>query len=114
MDEQASELVVPRNDYQERGLDTCVGTATLRIPKLRKGSYFPNDVVRPGDGGGLRPVGRQEGRRPGQSRLGELPVLPGLPPRTQEARPLVGVRLVTSDAHKGLARAVRKTLPGAA
>ena len=45
MDEQASELGVPRNGYRERSLDTCVGTVTLRIPKLREGSYFPEDLV---------------------------------------------------------------------
>lgn len=46
MDEQASELGVLRNGYRERGFDTRVGTVTLRIPKLREGSYFPKDVVR--------------------------------------------------------------------
>lgn len=46
MDEQASELGVPRNGYWKRGLDTCVGTVTLRIPKLREGGYFSDDVVR--------------------------------------------------------------------
>lgn len=46
MDEQASELSVLRNGYRERGLDTHVGTVRLRIPKLREGSYFPDDVVR--------------------------------------------------------------------
>lgn len=45
MDEQASELGVARNGYRERRLDTCVGTVTLRIPKLRQGTYFPEDVV---------------------------------------------------------------------
>lgn len=45
MDEQASELGVPRNGYRERSLDTCVGRVTLRIPKLREGSYFPDDIV---------------------------------------------------------------------
>lgn len=45
MDEQASELGVARNGYRERRLDTCVGTVTLRIPKLREGSYFPEDIV---------------------------------------------------------------------
>ena len=45
MDEQASELGVARNGYRERSLDTCVGTVTLRIPKLREGSYFPEDLV---------------------------------------------------------------------
>lgn len=45
MDEQASELGAARNGYRERSLDTCVGTVTLRIPKLREGTYFPEDVV---------------------------------------------------------------------
>ena len=34
-----------RNGYRERGLVTCVGTLTLRIPKLRTGSFFPDDVI---------------------------------------------------------------------
>lgn len=46
MDEQALELGVLRNGDRERGFDTRVGTVTLRIPKLREGSYFPEDVVR--------------------------------------------------------------------
>ena len=41
MDEQASELGVPRNGYRERSWDTRAGTVALRIPKLRAGSYFP-------------------------------------------------------------------------
>lgn len=46
MGEQASELSALRNGCRERGLGTHVGTVTLRIPKLRKGSYFSDDVVR--------------------------------------------------------------------
>ena len=34
-----------RNGYRERRLTTCVGTLTLRIPKLRVGSFFPDDVI---------------------------------------------------------------------
>ena len=34
-----------RNGYRERKLMTCVGTLTLRIPKLRIGSFFPDDVL---------------------------------------------------------------------
>lgn len=45
MDEQASETGAQRNGYRERSLDTCVGRVTLRIPKLRRGTYFPDDVV---------------------------------------------------------------------
>ena len=45
MDEQASELGAQRNGYRERSLDTCVGRVTLRIPKLREGTYFPSDIV---------------------------------------------------------------------
>ena len=28
-----------------RSLTTCVGTLTLRIPKLRVGSFFPDDAI---------------------------------------------------------------------
>lgn len=45
MDEQASEAGAQRNGYRERSLGTCVGRVTLRIPKLRRGTYFPDDVV---------------------------------------------------------------------
>ena len=34
-----------RNGYRERGLATCDGTLTLRTPKLRTGSFFPDDVI---------------------------------------------------------------------
>ena len=34
-----------RNGYRERKLTTCVGTLTLRVPKLRSGSFFPDDVL---------------------------------------------------------------------
>ena len=30
-----------RNGYRERDLETRLGTLELKIPKLRKGSYFP-------------------------------------------------------------------------
>lgn len=34
-----------RNGYRERRLAACVGTLTLRIPKPRVGSLFPDDVI---------------------------------------------------------------------
>ena len=34
-----------RNGYRERNLVTCVGDIAMRIPKLRSGSFFPEDVV---------------------------------------------------------------------
>ena len=34
-----------RNGYRDRRLVTCVGTLTLRVPKLRTGSFFPDDVL---------------------------------------------------------------------
>ena len=34
-----------RNGYRERSLATCVGTLTLRISKLRSGSFFPEEVI---------------------------------------------------------------------
>ena len=50
MDIQADELCGEgnrRNGYRERGLVTPVGEITLRIPKLREGTYFPDEIVRP-------------------------------------------------------------------
>lgn len=34
-----------RNGYRERRLETQLGTLTLRIPKLRAGSYFPESLI---------------------------------------------------------------------
>jgi transposase-like protein len=50
MDFQAEELCGEgnrRNGYRERGLLTPVGEITMRIPKLREGTYFPEEIVRP-------------------------------------------------------------------
>lgn len=48
MDTQAEDACADgnqRNGYRERTLLTSVGTITLRIPKLRRGSYFPEDLI---------------------------------------------------------------------
>ncbi len=34
-----------RNGYRARSLKTCVGELSLRVPKLRAGSFFPEDVI---------------------------------------------------------------------
>lgn len=50
MDWQADELCGEgnrRNGYRERKLLTVVGEITLRIPKLREGTYFPDELIRP-------------------------------------------------------------------
>lgn len=50
MDWQADEALGEgnrRNGYRERRLVTSVGEVTLRIPKLREGTYFPDELVRP-------------------------------------------------------------------
>ena len=39
--ERSPDRLVQRNGYRERDWQTRVGTVELRIPKLRKGSYFP-------------------------------------------------------------------------
>jgi putative transposase len=39
--EKSSERFVQRNGYRDRDWETRAGTVELRIPKLRKGSYFP-------------------------------------------------------------------------
>lgn len=49
MDAEADQLCAgganSRDGYRERNPATCVGDITLRIPKLRSGSFFPEDVV---------------------------------------------------------------------
>ena len=39
--ERSAERINWRNGYRERNWKTRAGTAALRIPKLRRGSYFP-------------------------------------------------------------------------
>ena len=39
--EQSPERLVQRNGYRDRDWETRAGTVALRIPKLRKGCYFP-------------------------------------------------------------------------
>jgi putative transposase len=43
----SSERVNQRNGYRERRWDTRVGTIDLAIPKLRKGTYFPEWLLAP-------------------------------------------------------------------
>ena len=39
--ERSADRLNYRNGYRDRSLETRLGTLSLRIPKLRQGSYFP-------------------------------------------------------------------------
>ena len=67
--EKSAERLAQRNGYRDRSWETRAGNVELRIPKLRKVSYFP---------GFLEPPPRREGadrRHPGGLRAGRLDAL---------------------------------------
>ena len=46
--ERSAERLNQRNGYRDRVWETRAGSVDLRIPKLRKGSYFPGFLVKSG------------------------------------------------------------------
>ena len=44
--ERSTDRINQRNSYRGRDWETRAGTVELRIPKLRRGSYFPSFLKR--------------------------------------------------------------------
>jgi len=104
--ERSPDRLVQRNGYRERGWQTRAGTVELRIPRLRRGSYFPAFL---------------EPRRLAEKALTAViqeAYVHGISTRSVDERvrdflarrSLRGVKLVISDAHEGLKAAVTKVL----
>ena len=81
--ERNDERTTQRNGYRERAFDTRLGTLDLKIPKLRRGSYFPGFLeprrttecqrrsnFRPAWRGKTRPIDRAS--RHGRALIGAL------------------------------------------
>src|SRR5262249_7405031 len=90
--EKSTERLAQRNGYRDRTWETRAGAVELRIPKLRKGSYFPG-LPEPGRMGGeaaarrdpgslrtrrLDPLGRRPGAGDGDERHFQEPGEPAL------------------------------------
>lgn len=43
--ERSDARVNSRNGYRERGLETAVGDIEIEIPKLRRGTYYPEGII---------------------------------------------------------------------
>lgn len=44
-DELCETLGTVRNGYRPRNLITGIGEITLQVPKIREGTYFPDDII---------------------------------------------------------------------
>src|SRR5436309_923032 len=126
--ERSEDRTNSRNGYRPRDWDTRAGTIEVAIPKLRSGSYFPDWLLerrRRAERALTTVVAACYLLAVGVNADGHREIL-GLDVSTAEdgagwltffrdltARGLSGVRLVTSDAHRGLVAAIGATLPGA-
>ena len=64
--ERSPDRLAQRNDYRDRDWETRAGTVPLRIPKLRKGSYFPGFLDPPAHGREGADGGHSRGLYPGR------------------------------------------------
>lgn len=106
------ERTAQRNGYRHRPLDTRVGTIDVAVPKLRKGTYFPEWLIerlKSSEAALITVVADCYLAGVSTRRMDKLVKTLGI---NSLSKSQVS-RMVTSDAHAGLVEAISANIPGA-
>lgn len=112
MGRPSPERTAQRNGYRHRPLDTRVGTIDVAVPKLRKGTYFPEwlmERLKSSEAALITVVADCYLAGVSTRRMDKLVKTLGI---NSLSKSQVS-RMVTSDAHAGLVEAISANIPGA-